>query len=198
MKKTIGLLIMLLLLLCSLHAAARQAASTVQTIAGFINHTGSDYLSLTVSYDITSTDGGYFGINMDVSDAGNPNRYLIAPSATHEPGLRIGTMNLETTNQGYTLRIYHTPLMHTSIQNVSVDYELSLQYVISGGDTLRAYCLSASNMGNPDNKINVTLNTPGGVVLIQNAGLFFRLADASQVRTTGQYESVIYIQVGKE
>ena len=197
MKKAIGLFA-LLLILFSLHAAVTQAATESQTIAGFINHVGSDYMLLEVSYDYSHTDGQYHGINLDVSDTSNPNRYLITPSASHELGLRIGTLNLETTNRDYTLRIYHTPLRLTTNANTAIDYELSIQYSISGGDSLSAYCLSASDTSNPDNKINVTLNSSGGVILIQNAGLFFRLKDASQVRTVGQYESIVYIQVGAD
>ena len=198
MKKAIGMLALLIMILFSLHAET-QAATTSQTIAGFINHIGSDYMLLEVSYDYSHTDQQYHGINLDINDSGNPNRYLIAPSASHELGLRIGSFNLETTNRDYTLRIYHQPLiLVNSNPAVTIDYELSIQYAISGGNPLSAYCLSATDMANPDKKINVSLNSPGGVIIIQNAGFFFRLKDASQVRTAGQYESIIYIQVGTE
>lgn len=189
---------MLLLILSILHAVS-QAASTCQTIAGFINHIGSNYMNLAVSNDVVSTDENYDGFNLDVSDSNNPNRFLITPSATHELGLRIGTLDLETTNQGYTMRIYHTPLTLVSDNmSVSIDYELSIQYSISGEESLSSYCVSTSDISNPDNLIDVTLNSSGGVIIIQNAGLYFRLTNVSQVRTVGQYQSDIYIRVGSE
>ena len=190
-------LIAILFALTSLYAASK-AAEASQTIAGFINSSGSDYMKLTVSYDITSTDGNYYGINLDISDSGNMNRYLIAPSVSHELGLRIGTIDLEATNRNYKLRIYHEPLILVgSNPAVTIDYELSISYSVNGGETSTAYCLSATT--NPaDNLINVSLRSGGGVVLIQNAGLYFRLKDPSQVRTAGQYQSVIHIQVGTE
>ena len=198
MKKTLGLFAMLLLILSILNAVS-QAAGTCQTIAGFINHIESKYMKLVVSNDIDSSDENYDGFNLDVSDSNNLNRFLITPSATHELGLRIGTLNLETTNQGYTMRIYHTPLTLVSdSSSASIDYELSIQYSISGEESLSSYCVSTSDISNPDNLIDVTLNSSGGVIIIQNAGLYFRLTNVSQVRTVGQYQSDIYIRVGSE
>lgn len=196
MKKIIAL-IAILFALTSLYAATK-AAEASQTIAGFINSSGSDYLKLTVTYDVTSTDGNYYGINLDVNDNGNMNRYLIAPSASHELGLRIGTVDLEATNRNYKLRIYHEPLILVgSNPAVAIDYELSISYSLNGGEASTAYCLSAIS-NPPDKLINVSLRSTGGVILIQNAGLYFRLKDPSEVRTAGQYQSVIHIQVGTE
>ena len=191
------ILIAFLLIMASLFAESK-AAEASQTIAGFINHSGSDYMKLTVTYDVTSKEGNYYGINLDVSEAGNSSRYLIAPSATHELGLRIGTLNLEATNRNYNLHIYHEPLILVgSNPSVTIDYELSISYSLTGGDTSTAYCLSATT-NPPDNLIDVSLRSSGGVILIQNAGLYFRLRDASQVRSAGQYQSTISIQVGTE
>ena len=81
--------------------------------------------------------------------------------------------------------------------SVVIDYELSISYSITGGDTSTAYCLSATT-NPPDKMIDVSLRSSGGVILIQNAGLYFRLKDVSEVRAAGQYQSTISIQVGTE
>lgn len=215
--KKISAVLSLILIPALILAAANpsEVQYSSQTIAGYINHLESDYLNLSVSYDITSKSGNYKGINIDVSDASNVNRYLITPSASHDPGLRIGTLELETTNRNYKLRIYHTPLQritnwinnnskppYSLDSNTTIDYELSISYTVSGSSTRSAYCRSYTNVISeevaPNNKIEVSLSgaNSSGVILIQNAGLYFRLVDTSQVRTKGQYQSTITVQVG--
>lgn len=191
-----------ILISSSLLFAASLGHSANQTIAGFINHTSSTFMNLDVTYDIKTTDGNYSGINLDVSDVNNHIRYLIAPSASHEQGLRFGTLTLEATNMNYKLHIFHTKLYLTQDSSKTIDYELSFSYAITGGESASAYCKSATNLNtdpsNPDNMINLSLRSSGGVILIQNAGLYFRLIDVSEVRTAGQYLSNIYVQVGTE
>lgn len=195
MKKVISIL--LILFISSLLFAESPGPHSSQTIAGFINHTGSDYMKLTVSYDVTSTDGTYSGINLDLSDSSNSIRYLIAPSAT-ELGLRIGSFDLEATHRHYIMRIYHSKLINTENSTQTIDYKLSISYSITGGVSSSASCFSTSSLVSPDEMIHVTLSSSSGVILIQNGGFYFRLKDASEVRYKGQYKSTVYIEVGTE
>lgn len=220
MRRIIAVLFLALILIPAVSAVNSTSAHSSQTIAGFIQHEdvssatfeftpvkigNSSILSKNSSYtykDENNHTQHYKGLNLDIADTNNANQYLITPSATHELGLLIGTFNVETTNNSYVLLIYHTQL--SSGAN-NVDYELGVSYSISGDNRVTSYCL-ANDSANPlsnssqliqnHKMIGISLNSLNRVVLINNGGVYFRLAQ--QVTQEGQYSSTITFYLGTQ
>ena len=220
MRRIIAVLFLALILIPAVSAVNSTSAHSSQTIAGFIQHEdvssatfeftpvkigNSSILSKNSSYtykDENNHTQHYKGLNLDIADTNNANQYLITPSATHELGLLIGTFNVETTNNNYTLLIYHSLL--TSGSN-SVDYEIGVSYSISGDNRVTSYCL-ANDSATPlvdlaqlvqnHKMISINLNSINRVVLINNGGVYFRLAQ--QVTQEGQYSSTITFYLGAQ
>ena len=214
MKKTALFMFIILLVLLPLSADAQEGDSATQMIAGYLNYEQSSYINLSVVHDEDILDnvvGSYKGINLDISSGSNPYRYIIAPSSSHEPGLKIGTFKLEATNATnytYELRIYHSKLS-TAGGETAVDYDLVVSYIFSGSSqgyntTITDYCTGTAVLNATDNKsderienkqmISITLSGTTGVVLINDAGLYFRLAEP--VTVPGQYSSTVYFVLG--
>ena len=220
MRRIIAAVFLSIILIPAISAVNSTSAHSSQTIAGFIQHENvssatfaftpvmignSSILSKNSSYtykDENNRTQKYKGLNLDIADTNNTNQYLITPSATHELGLLIGTFNVETTNNNYTLLIYHTKL--SSGAN-NVDYELGVSYSISGDSRATSYCTAADSANPRSNSgqliqnhkmISISLNSMNRVVMINNGGVYFRLAQ--QVTQEGQYSSTITFYLGTQ
>ncbi len=173
----------------------------VQTISGFIDDISYLYVS-PFTFDYIGTVG-YAGINLDYEDTTASYRNLVKPSSTPLSmlGVQIGSFSVlvtytqSTTISGAKLTITHEKLIHTTNPSAQLEYELGVLYAISNGTTTgtetSAICLSTEATGNNPKKIEITLSQQSKIAAIQNAYLYFRLANGQKASVTGQYESVV-------
>ena len=165
-----------------------------QPIAGFILSTDFCTLEITnyfttgnkISSGPTVNGVTYRGINLDTSDSNTSNdKNLIIPSPNVlVMGKQIGTFNLKASHHGYTLIITHDKL---SKQNgTSYDYQLGINFTLNNTEVKQA-CSSTGNVtinfSNPDYDFG------SGVLIVHDAGIFFRLIDT--VSEAGQYSSTV-------
>lgn len=171
----------------------------VQTISGFIDDISYLYVS-PFTFDYIGAVG-YAGINLDYNDTTASYRNLVKPSENPLTmlGVQMGTFSAlitytqSTTISGAKLTITHEKLIHTTDPNTKLEYELGVLYAIGNGTTTgnntSAICLSTESASN--NKIEILLSQSSKIVAIQDAYLYFRLANGQQATVSGQYESVV-------
>ena len=155
-----------------------------QMVVGFVDVDTQLYLELDETY-YDADDG----INLDINDSSNKDKFLIAPSASHELGLRIGhfTFIAEEGTSG-VITISHTHLKNTN--NDTLDYELGISYSISGQtNPVQAYCTSSVNSGADGKKIDINLSDWVNTIYIKDGGIFFRLVTPPV--NSGDYTSTI-------
>ena len=184
-------LAVLLLLISSLllPAFSLTKKSTQQDIYGFIN----EFVDISVSDFYFESSNGGKGINFNTEQNTNY-RYLIAPTGTPLTltGLKVGEFTVVASHSGYKLVVTHGPLVKTGNDPVSYDYELGVSYAI-GGTTYTKICLATDNpaMADPDHKITISLRSGDSVVVIQNAGIYFRMTNGNVITTVGNYASTV-------
>ena len=128
------------------------------------------------------------GLNLNINDETNNFRYLIAPTQTPKsvPGLLIANFSLISSSSDYRLTISHDKLVNSSNNSIVYDYELCIIYSVLRGSTMvqnTVYCTS-----NPDNSV-LNFNEVHGILMLQNAGLYFRLC--TEVQDAGLYNSTV-------
>ena len=150
------------------------------------------YIDEVLELDIT---GFYYaginegkGLNLNINDDTNNFRYLVAPTQTPQsvPGLLIANFSLMSSSSDYRLTISHNKLINSTNNSIVYDYELCTIYSVLKGSTMierTIYCLSA-----PDNCV-LNFNEIQGILMLQNAGLYFRLC--TEVQDAGIYNSTI-------
>ena len=184
MKKTILILIMLLTLLMSLFAWKELDFTTnSHNIIGHI----SGVFELSVSNFYYAGANGGKGLNLDINDEMNNNRFLIAPTQLPKsvPGLLIGTFSLISSSPEYKLTISHDKLANDLNSSIKYDYELCAYYSVLKDSTVithQTYCVS-------DESAVINFNDINGILMLQNAGLYFRLC--TEVVDEGTYTSLI-------
>ena len=204
MKK---LIVIMILTLSSLSfVAAKQGPSASQTIAGFIQNEDADYMNIALNLESIVTNGN--GVNLDVADTNNKNRFLISPSTAHELGLKVGTFSIVSTQSDVVLRVYHTKMSANNGLNL-VDYELGLSYSLADGTTFSDYCTGVASSDVPNDPLSSSANSlitakkmleldlamhSTSVILVQQGGIFFRLSELPTVK--GNYKSTITFVLG--
>lgn len=159
-------------------------AASNQEIVAHINEVFELDLS---SFYYTSLNEGK-GLNLNINDDTNNFRYLIAPTQTPKsvPGLLIANFSLISSSSDYRLTITHDKLVNTTDHNLVYDYELCTIYSVLKGSTMiqhTVYCTS-----NPDSSV-LNFNEVQGILMLQNAGLYFRLC--TEVQDAGLYNSTV-------
>lgn len=159
-------------------------AASNQEIVAHINEVFELDLS---SFYYTSLNEGK-GLNLNINDDTNNFRYLIAPTQTPKsvPGLLIANFSLISSSSEYRLTITHDKLVNTTNHNLVYDYELCTIYSVLKGSTMiqhTIYCTS-----NPDSSV-LNFNEVQGILMLQNAGLYFRLC--TEVQDAGLYNSTV-------
>ena len=150
------------------------------------------YINEVLELDIT---GFYYsginegrGLNLNINDDANNFRYLISPTQTSKsiPGLLIANFSLMSSSSDYRLTLSHNKLINSTDNSIVYDYELCVIYSVLKGSTMverTVYCTS-----NPDNCV-LNFNEIHGIIMLQNAGLYFRLC--TEVQDAGTYNSTI-------
>lgn len=202
MRKLIIALMILTILSCSFAAAEDLRDSANQRITGYVDPNISLTAENIVYYDVNNE----YGINLDVLDSSNSVSNLISPTAiplTHS-GLKVGVFSVVSSVTNYKVVITHGPLVRqTSAQDLTtayIDYELGVIYTTDGVNYSEEICLSAPDVNLPDRpgmskKIEIPLQISSGVVMIQDAGIYFRLTNSSPVSVPGNYLSDITFNV---
>lgn len=158
--------------------------STNQTIIAHIN--GVLELDLSDFYYAGMNEGK--GLNLNINDDTNNFRYLIAPTQTSKsvPGLLIANFSLISSSSNYQLTISHDKLINDDDNSIKYDYELCTIYKVLKDVSMverTEYCVA-----NPDNMV-LSFNDIQGVLMLQNAGLYFRLC--TEVQDAGLYHSTV-------
>lgn len=195
MRKMIIALLILTILSCSFAVAEDLRDSASQRITGYVDPN----ISLTArNIDYYDKDNEY-GINLDITDSSNSVSNLISPTATPltHPGLKVGEFSVVSSVTNYKVVITHEPLIHRTDNQITIDYELGVIYTTDGVNYNSKMCLSAVNtQQNPElKKIEIPLVVSSGVVMIQDAGIYFRLTNSSPVSVQGEYLSNITFDV---
>ena len=159
-------------------------AASNQEIVAHINEVFELDLS---GFYYTSINEGK-GLNLNINDETNNFRYLIAPTQTPKsvPGLLIANFSLISSSSDYKLTITHDKLVNTTDYNLVYDYELCTIYSVLRDSTMvqhTVYCTS-----NPDSSV-LNFNEVHGILMLQNAGLYFRLC--TEVQDAGLYNSTV-------
>ena len=159
-------------------------AASNQEIVAHINEVFE--LDLTDFYYTSINEGK--GLNLNINDDTNNFRYLIAPTQTPKsvPGLLIANFSLISSSSDYKLTITHDKLVNITNHNLVYDYELCTIYSVLRDSTMvqhTVYCTS-----NPDNSV-LNFNEVHGILMLQNAGLYFRLC--TEVQDAGLYNSTV-------
>lgn len=159
-------------------------AASNQEIVAHINEVFELDLS---SFYYTNLNEGK-GLNLNINDETNNFRYLIAPTQTPKsvPGLLIANFSLISSSSNYRLTITHDKLVNTTNHNLVYDYELCTIYSVLKGSTMiqnTVYCTSS-----PDISV-LNFNEVQGILMLQNAGLYFRLC--TEVQDAGLYNSTV-------
>ena len=184
MKKVIIALIVLFTTFSLFAWKELNYAANNQEIVAHINEVFELDLS---SFYYTSLNEGK-GLNLNINDETNNFRYLIAPTQTPKsvPGLLIANFSLISSSSDYRLTITHDKLVNTTNHNLVYDYELCTIYSVLKGSTMiqnTVYCTS-----NPDTSV-LNFNEVQGILMLQNAGLYFRLC--TEVQDAGLYHSTV-------
>lgn len=145
-----------------------------------------------------SYNGGN-GIDLNIERSGNNQRNLIAPTVQPctLPGLKVGTFSLVSSSSDYVLEVFHNKLVNTTTGD-EFDYELALSYVLSGNnytkiclgtDATQDQILSDSIVNPTIPRITMDLRSGDSIVVIQGAGVFFRMREV--VNIEGTYLSTV-------
>ena len=183
--KKILVLIMILLIPFSVCAWKElDFLASSQRIVAYVN----GVLELEISPFTYATINEGRGINLNINDDTNNFRYLIAPTQAPEsvPGLQIGSFSLISSSSDYRLTITHDGMVNTTDNSIVYDYELCTIYSVQIGSSMverTAYAESS-----PDS-IVLNFNETHGILMLQNAGLYFRLS--TEVQEPGSYRSVV-------
>ncbi len=207
MRKRFFLLTILLIPLFMCFSDINDTTTSGHRISGFINavyidgeesHTElTSYLGVSPNSILENMDGEYKGINLDYTDSNNTYRNFISPTATSctTAGLQIGTFSVLVTfsqdSNDAVLTITHDKLLHSDYENVLVDYELGIDYVINSGEKLAGFtqiCLSTGS-------IVINLPSSNQISSVHDAGIYFRLNKDSSVSVRGQYTSNVYFEL---
>lgn len=159
-------------------------ASTNQSIIAHIE--GVLELDLSGFYYSGMNEGK--GLNLNINDDTNNFRYLIAPTQTPKsvPGLLIANFSLVSSSSNYQLTITHDELVNNDNDSIRYDYELCTIYTVLKDTSMierTVYCVA-----NPDSSI-LSFNDIQGILMLQNAGLYFRLC--TEVQDAGLYNSTV-------
>lgn len=165
-----------------------------QRISGYIDPN----ISLEAS-NIVYYDNGKYGINLDINDSSNNISNLITPTATPltVPGLLVGRFSVVSSVTNYKVVITHSQMILQPDQGEpaanapSFDYELGVIYTIDGINYTSLMCVSS-----PNNSIEIPLMiAQQGVVMIQDAGIYFRLTNGAPIPSNGNYKSDVTFSV---
>lgn len=190
MRRLLLSLLILIIPLCFVTAEAELEFKEL-VIAGYIG----EYLEWGVS-DFKYNDGK--GLNLDINDNENSIRYQIAPTQIPKttPGLRIGDFYFFSSIPTYSLIITPGYLTNTTNANVTVPYEISVHFLgdfnTEDVDLERRYGNLIASSGESINIVWSTGSTAGAVI-IQNAGIYFRLSE--EVSERGLYTSTIVFEL---
>ena len=184
MKKFLIVLLMLTLSFSLFAWKELDFAANSLEIIGHIN--GVLELDLTGFYYTNINEGK--GLNLNINDDTNNFRYLIAPTQTPQsiPGLLIANFSLISSSSDYQLTISHNNLINDNNSSIQYDYELCTIYSVLRGNSMverTVYCNS-----NPDCSV-LSFNDVTGILMLQDAGLYFRLC--TEVQDAGTYHSTI-------
>lgn len=184
MKKIIAFIILLIIPFSLFAWKELDFAASTQSIVAYIN--GVLELDISPFYYACMNEGK--GINLNINDDTNNFRYLIAPTQSPEsvPGLLIGTYSLISSSSDYRLTISHEAMLNTANNSIFYDYELCTIYSVQIGLTLAERTAYAESL--PDS-IVINFNETHGILMLQNAGLYFRLC--TEVLEPGSYRSVV-------
>lgn len=203
MRKMIIALLILSILSCSFAVAEDLRDSASQRLTGYVDPNISLTAENIVYYDLNNE----YGINLDVLDSSNSGSNLISPTATPltHSGLKVGLFSVVSSVTNYKVVITHSPLVRqTSPEDLTtayIDYELGVIYTTDGVNYSEEFCLSVQDAnlpnqpGNLSKKIEIPLQVSSGVVMIQDAGIYFRLTNSSPVSVPGNYLSNITFSV---
>jgi len=127
------------------------------------------------------------GINLNINDQNNNERYLIAPTqvALTKPGLIIGRLSIVSSTSQIVLHITPGVLVNQNNNNITYDYELAVSYILeteASQSFNTQICKSGGTM-------NLDFENQSGVVIVDNAGIYFRLC--TEVKDAGVYESTV-------
>lgn len=184
MKKILALIFILLISFSLFAWKELDNLRTNQSILAYIN----GVLELEISpFNYANLNGGK-GINLNINDDTNNFRYLIAPTQTPNsvPGLLVGSYSLISSSSDYKLTITHDKLVKTTDSSIQYDYELCTIYSVLIGSTMverTAYSTATPH------SIEINFNETHGILMLQNAGLYFRLS--TEVHDSGQYQSTV-------
>ena len=182
MKRLRFVFIAILIFICPLLFATKYEMDNVtQMLIGYVDVDTQLYVEHdTVYYNVDT------GINLDMNDSSNRDKFLIAPSAG-ELGLRIGRFTLiAQAGANVDLTITHTPLV--TALGAELDYELGVSYELSSVSH-QEFCDSSVNGGLDGKKIDINLRDWVNAVYIKDGGLHFRLKTPPTV--SGDYTSTI-------
>ena len=204
MKKAI-IILSVLLILFPLFADGPITHLRSQEVGGFVD----DIAELSVSSFISPEANG---INLDYTDENSVYRYNIMPTSTRlsVPGLLIGNFSVymtfaNTSYNGAKLTITHdTMSMNQNGVQDEIDYELAVMYLIYDGTgettTQTDFCLANTSQSSTfplstnssEKSIQILLQSNEAKLCnIQDAGIYFRLANAFETLTEGLYNSTV-------
>ena len=189
MKRLVVIIAILIILIPTTFAATTWKEytnlSSSQNIVGYVDNV----LELNVSPFIYDGANNSRGLNLDVN-ADTNYKYQIAPTTVPKsvPGLLIGTFSILSSSSNYKLTITPEKLKKEGDNNTTFDYEICAYYSLQVGKTSvtshEVYCDSTEPA-----VINFAEENGNRVLVLQNAGLYFRLI--SEVNSRGDYSATI-------
>ncbi|MBO7366260.1 MAG: hypothetical protein J6U28_06140 [Bacteroidales bacterium] len=193
MRRLLLILLILLIPLCFLTAVAELEFNEL-VVAGYIG----EYLEWGVSGFTYENSNSGKGLNLDINDNENNIRYQIAPTQVPKtsPGLLIGNFYFFSSIPTYSLRISPGYLTKTGAPSVTIPYEISVHFLgdfnAEDVDLERRYGNLIAASGE---YIDIVWSTGSnaGAVIVQNAGIYFRLSE--EVTERGLYTSTIIFEL---
>ncbi len=198
---TVLLFITISSLLFASDAAPKPRDYSSQHITGYVDPN----ISL-VANNIVYYENGKYGINLDINDSSNSVSNLISPTAIplSVPGLQVGQFSVVSSVTNYKVVITHTPMILQPDEGEPAgnaprfDYELGVIYTTDGINYTSLLCLSSPNNQLPlsTTVIEIPLMiAQEGVVMIQDAGIYFRLTEGAPIPEPGNYKSNVTFNV---
>ncbi len=185
MKKVLFIAILLLSVLSA--GTALTYDSKAQLVSGYI---GTRVRCNIEEFMYTDLNGGR-GINLNINDPNNNHRYVIAPTQVEltTPGLMVGRFSIVSSESD--IKIIVMPGMLTNVQNPNIqyEYEVSVSYKLENTASQEDHtvmCKSGSSMV-------LDFQNPSGVVIVNNAGIYFRLR--KEISDRGDYTSNVLFQL---
>jgi len=160
--------------------AAVSYDSQTQVVSGFIGK----WVECTIE-DIHSTMNSNRGINLNINDQNNNHRYLIAPTQVEltKPGLMIGRFSINASTSKIKLTVTPGLLVNSSDSSITYEYELAVSYILESNTTQTTH----TQICKSGNSMVLDFDNPSGVVIANDAGIYFRLR--SEVTDNGDYTS---------